>query len=103
MCILCYGLAGEEHWTDIPVGPEPPASVRARRRRILTQIMAAQGLDYSDDPTGVTSLIGDRKGKVAIARNLGEMWTVSEQLAGHPLDPLDAGLLQRLASRPSAT
>ena len=96
MCTLCYGLTGEEHWTDARVGPEPHASVRARRRRMLTQILGAHGLDYSDDPTGVTSLISDRKGNVAVARSLGEVWAAAEQLAGRRLDPLDPMLLRRL-------
>lgn len=96
MCILCYGLTGEEHWTDARVGDEAHASVRARRRRMLTQIMAAHGLDYSDDPTGVTALISDRKGNVEVARGLGETWAGAERLAGHALDPLEPGLLARL-------
>jgi hypothetical protein len=100
MCILCYGLTGEEHWTDARVGPEGHASVRARRRRMLTQILAAHGLDYSDDPTGVTSLVSDRKGNVAIARSLGEVWAAAERLTGRGLDPLDPALLHAISQRP---
>lgn len=100
MCILCYGVAGEEHWTDARVGDEPRASVRARRRAILTQIMAAHGLDYGDDPSGVTSLISNRKGGVHVAGNLGEVWAAAESLAGRPLDPLDPSLLVRLGADP---
>jgi hypothetical protein len=103
VCILCYGLTGEEHWSDARVGSEPRASVRARRRRMLTQIMAAHGLDYSDDPTGITSLISDRKGNVAVARSLGEVWATAEQIAGRPLDPLDPVLLRRLSDQASVT
>lgn len=98
MCILCYGLTGEEHWTDARVGEEPPASVRARRRVLLTRIMAAYGLEYSDDPTGITALISDRKGNVQVGRSLGEVWGAGERLAGRPLDPLDPGLLERLSA-----
>lgn len=96
MCILCYGLTGEEHWSDAPVGAEASTSVRARRRALLTKIMSAHGLDYSDDPTGVTSLISDRKGKVQVARSLGEVWAAAEQLAKRPLDPLEPAVLARL-------
>ena len=77
MCILCYALAGEEHWTDARVGSEPHASVRARRRGMVTEIMAAHGLDYSDDPSGVTALISDRlrdchrEALAGLARDLG--------------------------------
>jgi hypothetical protein len=98
MCILCYGLTGEEHWSDAQVGAESTTSVRARRRALLTAIMAAHGLQYSDDPTGVTSLISDHKGKVQVARSLGEVWAAAEQLVKRPLDPLEPALLARLGS-----
>ncbi len=101
MCILCYGLTGEEHWSDAPVGTEASASVRARRRALMSRVMALQGLDYSDDPTGVTSLISDRKGKVLLARSLGEVWAASEQLLKRPLDPLAPALIERLTSEAS--
>jgi hypothetical protein len=96
MCILCYGLTGEEHWSDTRVGAESTTSVRARRRALLTAIIAAHGLVYSDDPTGVTSLISDRKGKVQVARSLGEVWAAAERLLKRPLDPLEPALLARL-------
>jgi hypothetical protein len=98
MCILCYGLTGEEHWSDARVGAEPPPSIRARRRALLTRVMAAHGLDYSDDPTGVTSLVSDRKGNVLLARSLGEVWAAAQTLAKRPLDPLDPALLKRIDS-----
>ena len=98
MCILCYGVAGEEHWTDARVGNESRASVRARRRAMLTQIMAVNGLGYGDDPSGVTSLISNGKGGVQLAGNLGEVWAAAESLAGRPLDPLDPSVLVRLAA-----
>lgn len=96
MCILCYGLTGEEHWTDARVGGETQASVRARRRGMLTRILAAHGLEYSDEPTGAAALISDRKGNVAVARNLGEVWAAAEELAGRRLDPLAPELLGNL-------
>lgn len=103
MCILCYGLTGEEHWTDARVGAEATASLRARRRALLTNVMAAHGLDYTDDTTGVTSLVSNRKGRVEVARSLGEVWAAAEKLVKHPLDPLDVGLLERLTGEtPSA-
>jgi hypothetical protein len=96
MCILCYGLTGEEHWTDARVGSEPHASVRARRSGLLATIMAAGGLAYSDDPSGVTAMLSDRKGGMRVVRGLGETWAGAQELAGRPLDPLDADLLARL-------
>jgi hypothetical protein len=68
---------------------------------MLTQVMAAHGLDYRDDPTGVTALISDRKGNVVVARSLGEVWAAAERLAGRPLDPLEPALLRTLGDRAS--
>jgi hypothetical protein len=99
MCILCYGLTGEEHWTDARVGTEASASLRARRRALLTSVMTAHGLEYRDDTTGVTSLVSNRKGAVEVARSLGEVWAAAEKLAKHPLDPLEPALLERLAGQ----
>jgi hypothetical protein len=66
---------------------------------MLRQILVAHGLDYSDDPTGLTSLVSDRKGNVAVARSLGEVWAAAEQLAGRRLDPLAPDLLRRLSEQ----
>jgi hypothetical protein len=96
VCVLCYGLVGEEHWTDARVGSEPAAAVKARRRQILGRVLGAAGLDYTDDPTGLTCLVSDRKGSVAVARSLGEVWAAAEQVRGCRLDPLDSALLDRL-------
>jgi hypothetical protein len=98
VCVLCYALVGEEHWTDARVGGELAVARKARRRRILARVLGAAGLDYSDDPTGLTSLISDRKGSVAVARSLGEVWAAAEQVGGHRLDPLDPALLGRLTA-----
>jgi hypothetical protein len=96
VCVLCYGLTGEEHWTDARVGAEAPASVRARREALLGHVMGAAGLDYRGDPTGVTALMSDRKGGTQVTRSLAEVWVAGEQLAKRPLDPLDPALLARL-------
>jgi hypothetical protein len=97
MCILCYTLVGEEHWTDAPVGGRPPASVRAHRRAVLKTVLGARGLDYGDDPSGVTAVMSDRKGSTAVVRGLAEVWAAAEDLSHQPLDPLDPALLRRLA------
>jgi hypothetical protein len=65
---------------------------------MLTRIFAGYGLDYTDDPSGVTSLVSDRKGGVEVAGGLGEAWAAGEQLLGRPLDPLDPPLLERLTA-----
>jgi hypothetical protein len=96
MCILCYTLTGEEHWTDARPGSEHRASLSARRGRLLTAILSVHGLDYRDDPSGVTALVSDRKGNVKVVHGLGEVWATAEQLAKRRLDPLDPTLISRL-------
>jgi hypothetical protein len=96
VCILCYTLTGEEHWSDGALASQSRAGDRARRRHLLKFILGTYGLDYSDDPGGVTSLVRDRKGNVQLVRGLGETWAAAARLAGRPLDPLDPALLARL-------
>jgi len=96
VCILCHGLAGEGHWTDVHAGPEAAASVRARRRRLLAQVLGAHGLDYADDPSGLTAIVSDRKGDTRVVRGLGELWRAAADVRGRPLDPLDPDFLRRI-------
>jgi len=96
VCVLCYTLTGEERWSDGALGSQSRASDRARRRHLLGTILGTYGLDYSDDPGGVTSLVRDRKGNVHLVRGLEETWTAAGRLIGRPLDPLDPALLHRL-------
>ena len=96
MCILCYALRGEEHWSDGRPASQARTSDLARRRQLLKTILGIYGLQYSDDPGGVTSLVRDGKGNVKLVRGLGETWAAAAGLAGRPLDPLDEALLQRL-------
>ena len=77
MCILCYGLTGEEHWTDARVGAEPDRERPGQAPALLTQIVGAHGLAYKDDPSGFTAMVSDRKGGVQVARNLGEVWAAA--------------------------
>jgi len=65
---------------------------------MLTRIFAGYGLDYSDDPTGVTCRVSDRKGAIEVAGGLGEAWAAGERLLGRPLDPLDHAVLERLTA-----
>jgi hypothetical protein len=97
VCVLCHSLAGEEHWSDHAPGSEPPAVTRARRRRLLTLVLGAYGLDYADDTSGLTALVSDRKGDTRVVRGLGELWPAAAQVCGRRLDPLDLEFLRRLA------
>ncbi len=97
MCVLCYGLAGEEHWTDAQVGTQSRAQARMRRARLVAAVLAAHGLDCHDGPGGLTTVVSDRKGNAMVVRGLGEIWAAAERVSGRRLDPLDPALLDRLA------
>jgi hypothetical protein len=97
VCVLCHSLAGEEHWSDHAPGAQAPAATRARRARLLALVLGAYGLDYADDPSGVTALVSDRKGDTRVVRGLGELWPAAASACGRRLDPLDAEFLRRVA------
>jgi hypothetical protein len=97
VCVLCHTLSGEGHWTDVHAGSEPPSVARARRRRLLALVLGAHGLDYADDPSGLTALVSDRKGDARVVRGLGELWVAAAEVSGRRLDPLDPALLRRIA------
>ncbi len=96
MCILCYGLAGEEHWSQA-LGDEG-AGARRRRREVAAAVLAHYGLTLKGDVGGLTDVVGDRKGRSEVVRGLGELWPAAQRLSGAPLDPLDPMLLDRLAA-----
>jgi hypothetical protein len=96
VCILCYTLTGEERWSDGVLTPQSRAGDRARRRQLLKSILGVYGLDYTDDPGRVVSMVRDRKGNVQLVRGLDETWAAVGRLIGRPPDPLDPVFLARL-------
>jgi hypothetical protein len=96
MCILCYGLAGEEHWSQA-LGEEG-AGARRRRREVAAAVLAPYGLALKGDVGGLADVVGDRKGRSEVVRGLGELWPAAQRLSAAPLDPLDPALLDRLAA-----
>lgn len=94
MCILCYGLAGDEHWSEA-LGDEG-AAARRRRRELAAAVLAPYGLTLRGDVGGLADVVADRKGRAAVVRGLGELWPAAQRLSPAPLDPLDPALLDRL-------
>jgi hypothetical protein len=100
MCVLCYELAPEDHWSDgVPTGGvvEPPARSRHRRTRILSAVLAPYGLTVSDPGTGRHCTIADRKGSAEVAAGLPAVWQAAGRLSPRPIDVLDPALLAALA------
>ncbi|MCW2535944.1 MAG: hypothetical protein JWQ26_1643 [Modestobacter sp.] len=100
MCVLCYELAPEDHWSDgvRPGEPSaPPLRDRHRRTRILAAVLAPYGLTVSDPGAGRHLTIADRKGAAEVAAGLPAVWEAAGRLSSRPLDPLDPVLLAALA------
>jgi hypothetical protein len=100
MCVLCYELAPEDHWSDA-VEPEPDVSgamLRARRRRtrILSTVLAPYGLTVSDPGSGRHCTVADRKGAAEVVAGLPAVWDAAARLAPRPVDVLDPRLLDAL-------
>ena len=57
----------------------------------LSAILGAYGLDYSDDPSGVTAVMSDRKGSVSVVRGLAEVWVAAERSRAPAARPARSG------------
>lgn len=100
MCVLCYELAPEDHWSDNGVAGKaamPPHRARHRRTRILSAVLAPYGLTVSDPGSGAHRVISDRKGASEIAAALPAVWQSADRLGSRPVDVLDPALLDALA------
>jgi hypothetical protein len=100
MCVLCYELAAEDHWSD-GSPPDGGSSVTARaaryrRTRLLARVLAPYGLTVSDPGTGPHRVIADRKGAGEVAAGLPATWQAADRLSSRPVDVLDPALLDAL-------
>jgi hypothetical protein len=99
VCVLCYELAPEDHWSDgVTAGApsDPPMRNRHRRTRVLAAVLAPYGLTVSDPGTGRYLTIADRKGAAEVAAGLPAVWAAAGRLSPRPIDPLDPALLAAL-------
>jgi hypothetical protein len=109
MCSLCGVMGGNDHWTDAVVRPgvftrntDPVNRRRERvnRVRVANLVLKQFGMKLSDWQ-GVSFLLANRTGKVAMIHDLGHLWQVAEQLSGRPCDPLDLGTIERMEAHHS--
>jgi hypothetical protein len=100
MCVLCYELAPEDHWSDgvSSAGDVPgsPQRSRFRRARLLSTVLAPYGLTVSDPGSGPHCTVADRKGAAEIAVGLPAVWQAADRLSARPVDVLDPVLLDVL-------
>jgi hypothetical protein len=97
MCVLCYDLAPEDHWSDSAPAGGPPGASRHRRTRLLASVLAPYGLTVSDPGTGPHRLVADRKGASEIAAGLPEVWRAADRMSPRPVDVLDPAVLDALS------
>lgn len=100
MCVLCYELAPEDHWSDAVVGDQDASGAmpqaRRRRVRILSRVLAPYGVTVSDPGSGRHCTVADRKGAAEVVAGLPAVWEAADRLASRPVDVLDTRLLQAL-------
>ena len=102
MCVLCYDLAPNEHWSDgVAIGgPEQlPGRPRFRRTRLLSTVLAPYGLTVSDPGVGPYCVIADRKGSAEVVAGLPAVWQAADRLSPRQIDVLDFVLLDALDAR----
>jgi len=108
MCVLCWQFLTDDHWTEQQFAADDSMTAtaggereRTRRRaryhrtQVLNQILSHYGLRL-DDWHSRSYVLSDRTGKTVMVQDLGALWPAAQELAGRPLDPLDAGLLAAL-------
>jgi hypothetical protein len=90
MCGLC-GALGIDHWAEAGGGRR----ARVFRVALLRRVLGQFGLAL-DEWGGSVYVLRDAKGSNAVVEDLGGIWQAAEELAGHPLDPLDPKLVRAL-------
>ena len=119
MCGLCGVLANERHWTERAAHPAifggagigegngdgngaperprvSPAQERQQRVRLVNRVLGPLGLVLADWPPS-SYVLRTKTGRSEIVSHLGDLWPAAERLLGRPCDPLDPGLLARIA------
>ncbi|MCW2724101.1 MAG: hypothetical protein JWN35_1022 [Frankiales bacterium] len=100
MCVLCYELAPDDHWSDgvsDDAARTLPGRARYRRTRLLSVVLAPYGLTVSDPGSGPQCVVADRKGAAVVAAGLPAVWRAADELSPRRLDVLDPTLLAALS------
>ncbi len=101
MCVLCYELVSEAHWSD-DLSDRSSGVVAGRslfrRANLLSTVLAPYGLTVSHPGTGRHCVVADRKGAAELAAGLPEVWRVAQKMTSRPIDVLDPLLLQAIAA-----
>lgn len=82
----------KEHWAELGDGRR----ARVFRAALLDRVLSHFGLSVA--AWAGSYVVRDGKGGTAVVGDLGALWQEAERLAGHPLDPLDPGLVAALSA-----
>ena len=102
MCGLCGVLGGADHWTAASANPEVFGDTRTRRAeraervRVANAVLAAFALRL-DDWQGSSFVLSSMTGKREIVDTLPDVWRAAAGMLGRSIDPLDQGLIDRMA------
>lgn len=102
MCVLCYELAGDGHWSDaLAAGTsgDPPGRARHQRASVLTELLAPAGVVVRTPGPGRAVVVSNGKGSSAVAAGLPAVWEAADRLGTRPVDPLDPAYLDAVEAR----
>jgi hypothetical protein len=95
MCGLCGLLGGESHWSNSIKSSIPDRQERFQRIAQANRILGFYRLKV-EDFQGVSYILTSPTGRREIVSDIGQIWSIAEQMAGRALDPLDPDLLSAL-------
>jgi hypothetical protein len=102
MCGLCGLLGGGDDWTAASAHPQvfgegrTRRAERAERVRMANRVLSAFALRL-DDWQGASFVLASATGKREIVDTLPDVWRAAAGMLGRPIDPLDRGLVERIA------
>jgi|SRR5882757_300507 len=103
MCGLCGALGSSQYWTDAAGRPEFEAAgrkvvrrnERSQRVALVNAVLRPCHVTVHDWG-GNSFVLQNAVGKKQNVYNLAGVWSAADELAGHPVDPLDEHLLDEL-------
>ena len=101
MCGACGVLGGGPEWLDRAGNPDGIGAAGAltrtaeRQRRIALANLLLAPIRLGD--LGNRLAVRGATGRTAIVDSLMHVWAAADRMQGRPVDPLDEGLLDRLA------
>ena len=100
MCGLCGSLGGEEHWaTRAAFGAgQTRRAERLARVRVANAVLRSFALRL-DDWQGSAFMLSGATGRREIVEQLPQVWEAAGRMLGRKIDPLDPGLIARIAAR----